>query len=308
MTRKKSYLVLLVLLILFPLALMGLGLYCCSYKRGFTIKKISSKLHHNELWETQALSYEEKEHLMNEILSQTFYYLGSGSHCYSFASQDDKYVIKFFKMHKILPKNWLRDFPFSLFEKYRLDNVEKRQDFFETFFKSFKDAYEYLHEESGMICLHLNKTRELKKKITVIDYEGKKVLVDLDSKEFIVQRKAEKICEYLLKLRDKGKEEAVHRAVRSFLEIIAVRCQRGYGDQDTEFRNNVGFSNGRAIFVDCGHFFVDKSLKYPHHFQAEILKATEKMSQWAEQFYPDLAIILQEEAQAVIDKYIKMAD
>src|ERR1700738_3697552 len=187
MTKKNSYAVVLLLIILFPIALMGLGLYCCSYKRGFTIDKISSKLHRNELWETQALSYEEKERLTNEILSQTFYYLGSGSHCYAFASGDDKYVIKFFKMHKIIPKNWLRDFPFSLFEKYRLENVEKRQDVFETFFKSFKDAYEHLREESGLIYLHLNKTVDLKKKITVINYEGEKNLIDLDSKEFIVQ-------------------------------------------------------------------------------------------------------------------------
>jgi hypothetical protein len=297
----------LALLVLFPVGLMAIGLYCCSYKRGFTVNKISSNLHHNVMWETQALSAEEKERLMQEILSQTFYYLGSGSHCYAFASQDDRYVLKFFKMHKMLPKNWLNDFPFSLFEKYRLDNVEKRQDGFETFFKSFKDAYEHLREESGMIYLHLNKTRDLKKKVSLVGYDGQKFSVDLDSKGFLVQLKTERICDYLLKLKDKDAEEDVHQAVHSVLEIIARRCQRGFGDQNIGIRNNFGFANGRAIFVDCSHFFVDVSLKYPHHLQTEILTATEKMSHWAEQFYPDLSIILQEEAQTVIDEYLKSA-
>jgi hypothetical protein len=208
-------------------------------------------------------------------------------------------------MHKILPKNWLRDFPFSLFEKYRLDNVEKRQDVFETFFKSFIHAYEHLREESGLIYLHLNKTRDLKKKVTLIDCDGNKFSVDLDSKEFVVQLKAEKISEYLLNLKDKDKEEEARQVVRSFLEIVARCCQRGYGDQELGVRNNFGIVNGKAILVDCSYLHVDTSLKYPHHFQAEILSVTEKMSQWAEQFYPDLSIILQEEAQAVIDKYLR---
>jgi hypothetical protein len=306
MERKKTHLILLVFLILFPLGLMGIGLYCCSYKKGFNLDKISSQLQYNEIRETRALSYEDKERLLKEILSQTFYYMGSGNQCYTFVSQDDKYVLKFFKMHKIIPKKWLMDFPFSLFEKYRLENVEKRQDVFETFFKSFKDAYEHLKEESGLIYVHLNKTRDLKKKVALIGYDGKKILVDLDSKEFIVQLKADRICEYLLDLRDKNKEEEIHQVVNSFLEIIALRCQRGFGDQNIGTRNNFGFVNGRAIFVDCSHFFVDNSLKHPQHLQTEILSATEKMSQWAEQFYPDLTIILQEEAQVVIDKHLKL--
>lgn len=303
MERKNRYLAFLGFLIVFPILLMGIGFYCCSYKRGFSLEKISSKLPHNEAWETKALLFEEKEHLNKEVFNQTFRYLGSGNHCYAFTSQDGKYVIKFFKMHKILPKNWLRDFPFSLFENYRLDNVEKKQDVFENIFKSFKDAYDHLREESGLLYLHLNKTRDLKTTVTVIGYDGKKFFVDLDSKAFAVQLKAQKLCEYLLDLN--GKEEEMHRTIRSFFELIAQRCKQGLGDQHSGIRNNFGFVNGQAILVNCGHLFIDDSLKYPHYFQAEILRATEKMSHWAEQVYPDLSIILQEEAEGVIDKYVK---
>jgi hypothetical protein len=207
MERKKFYLLLLVIVAVFPLGLMGLGLYCCSYERGFSLSKISSKLSYNEMWETPPLSYEEKERLVNQVLSQTFHYYGSGSHTYAFISEDGKYVIKFFKMHKILPKNWLRDFPFSLFEKYRLENVEKRQDVFEAIFKSLKDAYERLRPESGLIYAHLNKTRGLKKKAVSINFNGNRYDIDLDSKEFVVQWKAEKLTDYLLKLKEAEDEE-----------------------------------------------------------------------------------------------------
>lgn len=306
MERKKSYILVLFLIFAFPLGILVLGLYCCSYKRGFTVDKISSKLHHNEMWETKALSLEENKRLIKEILSQTFYYYGSGNQCYSFVSQDDKYVIKFFKMHKILPKNWLMDFPFSLFEKYRLDNVEKKRDVFEMFFNSFKHAYENLREECGLIYVHLNKTRDIKTKIALIGYDGKKIWIDLDSKEFVVQLKAEKFTEYLLQLKENANEEKIRFAVKSFFEVIAKRCQMGYGDQSMGIRNNFGFVNGRAVLMDCSHLFVDISLKLPQYFQNEVLRIAENLSHWAEQFYPDLSILLEEEAQAVLDKCLKL--
>ncbi|HEY2811584.1 MAG TPA: hypothetical protein VGJ00_09385 [Rhabdochlamydiaceae bacterium] len=254
------------------------------------------------------LAFLEQEHVIQEIFSQRFYYLGSGNQCYIFASQDDKYVIKFFKMHKILPKNWLRDFPFSLFEKYRLDNVEKRQKMLEDIFKSVKVAYEEFHEESGLVYLHLNKTRDLKKKIELIGFEGEKYIVDLDGKEFIIQKKAQKFCDYLLNLKTAGDEEKMRRPTREFLELIAKRCKCGYGDMNSCMRSNIGFMNGHVVFLDCFHFFVDDSLKSPQYFQKEILSAAEKISQWAEQYYLELALILQEEAESVIDEYLRVPE
>src|SRR4029079_17540498 len=98
--HKKKHLPILFIITLFPLLLLGVGLYLCSYRRGFTVEKISSKLSFNEAWEIHPLSLEARDHLLHTVLSQTFYYLGSGSQSYAFASQDGKYVLKFFKMHK----------------------------------------------------------------------------------------------------------------------------------------------------------------------------------------------------------------
>ena len=298
MSVKKKHLPFLFLLVAFPLMLLAVGLYLCSFKRGFTVEKISSTLPFNEEWETKALTEKEREHLLCEVLSQTFYCLGAGRQGYTFASQDNKYVLKFFKMHKILPKNWLRDFPFSLFEKYRLDNVEKRQDLFESIFKNFKAAYEEMPKETGLVYLHLNKTRDLKTKIKLVDHEGKKWFVDLDTKEFVVQLKAQRVCDYLLELKES--EEQLRSAVRSLLQSVAALCMHGYCDRSVDICNNFGFADKQAILFDFTHFYADESLKQPRYLQAEVLSAVEKISHWAERFNPDLVNLLQEEAHGVL--------
>jgi hypothetical protein len=296
---KKKHLPFLILLATFPLILLAVGLYLCSFKRGFTVEKISSTLAYNEEWETTPLSATQREHLLNEVLCQTFYCLGSGRQGYTFASQDNKYVLKFFKMHKILPKNWLRDFPFSLFEKYRLENVEKRQDLFENIFRNFKAAFEQMPKETGLVYLHLNKTRDLKTKIKLVDHEGKKWFVDLDGKEFVVQLKAQRVSDYLLDLKEN--EEELRFAVRSLLQSIAALCMNGYCDRSIDLCNNFGFAENQAILFDFTHFYADESLKQPRYLQAEVLSAVEKISQWAERFNPDLVDLLQEEAHSLLN-------
>ena len=304
MRRQHVYLAVLGLLVLLPLILMGIGLHSC-YRSEFALEKISSKLHYNEEWETKTLSFVEREWLLKEVLSQKFYFLGSGGHSYVFVSEDDKYVLKFFKMYKILPKNWLRDFPFSLLETYRFNHVEKREHLFASIFRSFKMAFQELRQETGLLYLHLNKTRDLKTKLTLVDQVGKKLCVDLDTKEFVVQKKAMKLSDYFLACKKNGDEEKLRRAVNECLALIARLCKKGYEDGHGNLRNNIGFVDEKAIFFDCGLFFADESLKSPHCVQMQILSTVEILSHWAEQSYPDLIYILQEEAQRVIDAYVE---
>ncbi len=292
----------MIALVCFPLVVLSFGLYYCSVGRGFQIDKISSKLSYNETWEIEPLSQEEKEHLIHEVFSQTFYYLGSGNQTYAFVSSDNKYVVKFFKMHRLLPKHWLTGFPFSLFEKYRFDHVEKKQLYFESTFTSFKDAYQHFRKESGLMFLHLNKSRDLKTSLSVIRYDGKKFLIDLDSKEFIVQHKAERVCDYLADLLSDGKLDQARLIVREWLGLIAVRCKKGFADQDVEFRSNFGVLDGHVVLIDCGNLYADPSLKHPTYFQAEILRAAEKLELWSSEYYPELTGILQEEAHRVVNQ------
>lgn len=305
MEKKRRSFKSLLSVLFFPIVLLGVGLFFCCRSQGFNAERIASKLTHNEKWGIPPLNQEEKECFVKNVFSQPFYYLGSGEQCYAFLSEDKQFVLKFFKMHQLLPKDWLNDFPFSLFENYRFNNVEKRQQLIEEVFSSIKVTYDELQEEAALLFIHLNKTRDLKTKVTLYDKEGRKYLIDLDTKEFFLQRKALRIYEHLVNLMKNGEEERVHLPIRSLLKLIMSRCEKGLSDLDIGVRNNYGFIGDEAVLIDCGSLVPDDSIKQPHQYQREVLRIAEAMDHWAQQHYPDLIPIIEEEAHVAINSILE---
>lgn len=302
--KRKSY-KLLFLVVLFPLLLMGAGFMLCCRTQGFNVEKISSKLTYNEAWGIPPLNQEEASCFVENVFSQPFYYLGAGEQCYAFCSEDGNFVLKFFKMHQLLPKDWLNDFPFSLFENYRFNHVEKRKQLIHEVFSSIKASYDYLQEETGLLFIHLNKTRDLKKRVTLFDKDGKKFLVDLDTKEFFLQKKAVKVYDHLSFLIQNGLEERVHLCIRSLLQVIVARCEQGFADLDIGVRHNYGFIDDRPMIIDCGSLIPDEEIKQPHHYQREVLRVAEAMDHWAQVHRPELIPIIQDEAHFAINAILE---
>jgi len=73
--------------------------FCHKKTDGFSVARIHSTLPWNPAWETAPLPGEE-QHELEQALSQKFHYLGCGGQCFAFSSEDERYVIKFFK-HRI---------------------------------------------------------------------------------------------------------------------------------------------------------------------------------------------------------------
>jgi hypothetical protein len=289
-------------IVLFPLILMAGGLYFCTHQQGFSVDKITSRLSYNEAWETPSLSYEQREYLQQQVFPQTFYYLASGKHCYAFVSEDQKYVLKFFKMQNLMPKDLLQDFPSSLIDKLKNGGGVEEQLLLDRMFLSYKATYEHLRQEAGLIFIHFNKTHDLQSHVTLVDGKGKKYEINLDLFEFVVQYKAEKIYERLHSLVNGGNEEKARKALRSFFQLIALRCEKGFVDQDISIRNNYGFIGDMAVQVDCGTLLQDKSMSYPVNFRSEIMHVAERLDLWALQSHPELSLLVQEEAQRVINE------
>lgn len=305
MQKKRKTHKILFLLILSPLILMGIGFLFCCCSQGFNVEKISSKLTYNEAWGVPPLNQEEAGCFVEHVFSQPFHYLAAGKQCYAFCSEDGKFVLKFFKMHQLLPKVWLNDFPFSLFENYRFNHVEKRKQLIQGIFSSIKASYDFLQEETGLLFIHLNKTRDLKKKLTLFDKGGKKFVVDLDTKEFILQKRAVKVYDHLVQLMQNGEEERVHQSIRSLLKIVVSRCKKGFIDLDVGVRNNYGFIGDEAVLIDCGSLFLDEEIKQPHQYQREILRIAELMDHWGQTHYPELVPIIQSEAHFAINAILE---
>jgi hypothetical protein len=298
MKKKKAPIFPLLVFILFPLFLLGGGLVMCYRVTGFSTAKIHSELHFNENWETEPLTQSGYRQLVEKILPQTYYYLASGTHCYVFISEDKHYVLKFFKTRHIFPKEWLS--PFS-FLRYLAGRREEGTQFFsERIFASYKDAYDSLRNESGLIYTHLNKKREFRTKVCLIDNKGKKHRVDVDEVEFVVQKKAVKIFDHLHALVKQHDQEGLKAAIRSFLQLIAIRCEKGFTNQDIALKNHFGFIGNHAIQMNCNSLIRDNSMKYPMNFREEILQAAKRLDLWASENQPELSFFIQYEAQRII--------
>lgn len=289
------------LIAIFPLLLMGGGLFFCCRSTGFSIDKITSRLTYNTIWETEPLSLKQREFLTQNVLSQKFYHLTSGSQCYAFISEDREYILKFFKMQSLFPKGWLNSFPLSLLQTFGFKHEASNQLFSERIFASYKDAYESLREETGLLYIHLNKTSEFISTVTLIDSKGKSYSLNLDSVEFVVQRRAQKIYDRFNELIKKENYEDLKMCIRSFLQLIAARCEKGFVDQRLSIRNHFGFIGNKAIQIDCASLTRDSSMKYPLNFRNEILQAAERLDSWARGDYPEATLFIQEEAQTIIN-------
>lgn len=277
------------------------GIFFCFQNTGFRVSKISSKIGYNENWEIPPPSREHTDFLLHDVFPQTYYYLGSGNQCYAFISEDRMFVLKFFKTQNLfknlgIGKNFL-----SFFSKFVRKSDPSQQLVFERIFTSYKEAYQELSEETGLLYVHFNKTQDLKTKVCLIDNRGKKCLVNLDSTGFVVQRRAQKIFERVSELARQQQWEEARQSFRVFFELIAARCKKGFADQNLRIRNNFGFLSGKAIQIDCGTLTRDSSMKYPSNFREEIMHVAQRLDQWAQEISPDLCLLIQEEAQRIIN-------
>jgi hypothetical protein len=181
-------------------------------------------------------------------------------------------------------------------------NESSNQLFSERIFETYKAAYEHLREETGLLYIHLNKTSEWSSFATLIDNRGKKIFVNLDSTEFMVQQRAQKIYERFDELVREENDRDLKLCIRSFLQLIATRCEKGFADQDLSVRKNFGFVGNKAIQIDCVTLTPDSSMKYPLNFRNAILQAAERLDEWAQISYPEATLYIQEEAQKIINQ------
>jgi hypothetical protein len=251
------------------LAACLLSLAACRHQtKSFDIPSISSKLTYHSDWETTPLPEEESQEL-NAILNQKFTYLGKGMQCWVFASADDKYVIKFFKHYRMRPT--------------------ENKGLLEHTFRSYKLSYEVLRPETGIVYVHLNKTRSLHKAITIRDEDGRRYNIDLDGMEFLIQKKGSRVYPTIAQLMEKGEVEHAKQLLSNIIKLVIACSDKGIKDLDPFLRKNCGFFGDEAVFIDVGNFVVDESLKTPEGRKKEVGRVMNKTMPWLKENYPELA-------------------
>jgi hypothetical protein len=318
-TSQKRRWIYLVKWTLGILLFLSIRQFCEKRTDGFWLQKLfSSDPTPSPLWDIPPLNDVERSHL-DQALNQPFYFLGMGSECFTFLSQDKKTVIKFFKLdqmrfvyfkrawakedHSALAVNshWLNTLPLpSFLDPYRKRVVGIRQFRIENTFNSCKIAWDYLREETGLVYLHLNPTTDLKKQLVVYDKIGIRYEIDLDSTRFVIQKRAELVTPKLKTLFREGKIEQAKECIDSLINLILDRCQKGIADRDPIIKQNFGFIGKKAVEIDTGSFSLNESMKIPFTHKRELYFETRELHDWLRTQAPSLADYLEERVNAVL--------
>ncbi len=262
--------------------------FCTKETDGFSILAISSQRPYNPNWETVPLTALDKIEV-EQALSQPYHYLGSGSQCFVFASEDGQYVVKFFRQHLYFPSLFLNSLPLPPFlHHYREKKNWKRIDKCARDFESYKMAFEELKEETKLLYVHLNPTNCLKKKLAITDKLHIQHAIALDITNFVLQKRAEPAFAHITALMEQGRKEEAKNAVLALLKLIEKRCAKGFKDRDPDIRTNCGFVGDAAIKLDVGRLERSEALKDPKNGFAEVEKVMAPFNLWLETFYPSL--------------------
>lgn len=266
---------------------------------GFCMRNITHNLPFDPRFATHPLTLQEKEEVLS-ILNQPFSYLGKGCQSYVFLSADGEYVVKFFKFQRYR-KSIIDHFDFIPFiKRARMDRLAHKKQKLENLFLSWKVAFDHLAEETEILYVHLNRTEDLKQKLTFTDKLGFAHVVDLDKMEFMLQKKAKMICPCIEGLMQEGKKEEAKQILYRLFDLIVSEYQRGFADNDQALMQNTGVVDGKPFHVDIGQFVFNENMKSPWVYAQHLYNKMYKFGLWLEERYPELAEVQQAKLHEIV--------
>ena len=266
--------------------------FCEKYTDGFSMARIQSKLP----LDVAVISPAPLDLLeLDRALSQPYKYLGYGGQCYAFVSEDNQYVIKFFKTYFYQPKELLYHLPLPQpLASIQLRHCNRAKEKLIRDFSSYCIAWEDLREETGLIYLHLAKTNNMHKNVHITDKLNIAHVVNLDEMEFAVQKRAQLVYDHITELMTARDVHGAKLAIRSLVELVKNRAQKGCHDEDAKIHRNFGFIGSRAAIIDIGRFVKDPNRKNSEIYRRDLKIMTARFRVWLEQVHPTLTPYLDE--------------
>ncbi len=265
----------------------------------FRISNMTYEIPHNPDWEIPPLSPEEQAQL-DACLNQPYNYIGKGAQSYAFASEDGKYVIKFFKFKHLKP-NWIVDAlpDWGFLKDYRNSNRERKNRLIISVFSGYKLAYDEMRNESGIIYLHLNKSQHLKQNLVVYDKIGLKWEIDLDNIVFVIQEKAKTTRNVLSAAFEENNIALAEHRIEQIFDLYLFEYHKGIYDRDHGVLQNTGFVGDKPIHLDVGKLTKDDKMKLAEYYKPDLRVVAGKFEYWIrENFpaeYPEMKLFLEKE-------------
>jgi hypothetical protein len=256
--------------------------------QSFCQEAISAELPYHPEWDSRPLNAQEEQEVLKAI-SQPYRYLGSGGQCYSFVSEDDQYVIKFFKQKAFALPLWIKRCPLSfLVQSLKDKKTLKKEKQRGKVFAAFKLSLDHLPQETGMLYVHLNRTSHLNKTLSLCDAAGVFHTLHLDDLEFIVQKKAQLAFARIDSLMQSGDTEGAKQAINKLLQLNLELYRKGVRNRDPNFRSNCGFIGSKAIVIDVGRMVCSEEMKDLKRFKLDLLRSTPRFRKYLAKNHPQL--------------------
>lgn len=258
-------------------ALYFIADFCKKKTDDFTLANTRSDRPYENGWEIHA---SEAKKDLDSIAGQKFTYFGKGAQAYIFFSADNRYVIKLPRQDRYQPPFWVKLLPPI---SYKIKKLASAREKLERDFTSYKIAFDRFQKETGLIFVHLNKSTDLQKKITLVDRLNIEHEIDLDRVEFILQKRAELVYPKIKELMAQGDVGSAKAALSSLSSLFKARREKGIDDKEPNIGKNFGFIGTDAIQIDIGRF----SLNAPD--QIEIPNFPASFTEWLSSNYPQLS-------------------
>lgn len=253
-------------------AILVLAVICELVTTQFILYDI--RCHKTSVPEWDTLQPENEElNVLKERFSQHFFYFGSGKNHHAYLSRDGKTLLKFFKQN-----NWDINWPVKT--RRKLDRA----------FASCKLAYEKLKIETGMLCLHLNKTEQMYGNVALEDNLGFSHNVDLDAVQFAAQEYAKPMFSKIDREVKNGNLTHMERGICASLDCIGSIYQKGISLSVPPKRKNFAFIDDHAIVFDIDCFVIKNSPS-----QKELRTTTKYFRRWIKKYHPDIYLFYNKE-------------
>ncbi len=278
--------------------------FCHQKTRGFRPYKVISTFAHEERFCQDTVSQEDLD-AINQILSHRFTFLGDGGQGYSFLSDDNKHVLKLYKLHHTRYPKWLKDLALpSILNTWKQKYIALQDWKKERVFTSSKIAFDTLKKETRLIYLHLNRTIHHHPSVTIVDSIGCSHTLPLDDVVFAIQLKATPAFKNFKKLAVARNEIEIKAAIDTYLPFIANRFIKGVGDYDEGFRRNFGEVDNELMEIDIGCFYAHSHPIDQESLTHELKVKSDSLFQYLSKYFPEMIPYLEEAIQCTAKDFL----
>lgn len=252
----------------------------------FRVSNITYEMPYNDSWAVEEPSVNEEKEIQ-QILNQTFTYLGKGAQSYAFVSTDGNYVLKFFKFKHLKPSFFLDLLPpIGPLKQYKEKQSKRKQRKLLGVFNSYKLAYDVDRIESGLLFIQLNNVGNPARSVKLRYKIGLEYNVDLQHIPFILQKRGRVLREVLDELLSEEMVSEAERRIGQIFNLYAGEYAKGIYDHDHGVLRNVGFVGDQPFHLDVGKLMIEKKMQQKEIAKEDALLVAAKIKSWVERKYP----------------------